>query len=154
MTKSNKTVLIITMLTCFLFFKSYAQNLEMHKWKNRVLIVKTLDANSEKYQDQIKEFKNSTKELIDRKFVLYQIVTKDYVLINYQNNELNHSGKISKKLAEEILNEKANFEIILIGLDGEIKLKQTEVLMKEDLYKIVDSMPMRKNELRRNRTKN
>ena len=51
------------------------------------------------------------------------------------------------KLTEEVLNEKEDFEVILIGLDGGIKLQRTELLTKEDLFKITDSMPMRRDEL-------
>ncbi len=130
------------------------QNLKKHKWRNRVLIVKTSDIKSKKYQEQLNEFKNSIEELIDRKFILYQITGDDFVLLDYKNNELNNSGKISRKLTDTILNEKENFEVILIGLDGGIKLQQTEILMKEDLFNITDSMTMRRNELIRNKIKN
>ncbi|MDZ7614283.1 MAG: DUF4174 domain-containing protein [Flavobacteriaceae bacterium] len=123
------------------------QNLEKHKWENRILIVKTSDIKSKKYQEQLKEFGNKFEELIDRKIILYKITGDDFVLIDYKNSELNDSGKISGKLTEDILNEKENFEVILIGLDGGIKLQQTEILMKEDLFKIIDKMPMRRDEL-------
>ena len=145
---------VLIMIGCFSFMNSNGQNLQKHKWENRILIVKTSDIKSKKYQEQLKEFRNSIEEMIDRKFLLYQIIGNDFVLIDYKNSELNNSGKISGKSIEKILNEKENFEVILIGLDGEIKLQQTEILIKEDLYKIIDSMPMRRDELRRNRTKN
>ncbi|TPN82887.1 DUF4174 domain-containing protein [Aquimarina algicola] len=156
--KQNKTVLIsgiiIMMMICFSFMDTYAQDLEKHQWENRVLIIKTLDKTSKKYQKQVKEFQNSIEGLIDRKFVLYKIIKNDFTLINYKDSILNTSGKISKKLTTKTLNKKESFEIILIGLDGQIKLRQVEVLTKEDLFKIVDAMPMRKNELKQNKLKN
>ena len=130
-------------------FNLNAQNLKEHEWKNRILIVKSSDIKSEKYREQLKEFRNSIEELIDRKFILYKITGDDFVLIDYENSKLNNSGKISGKLSEKILNEKEDFEVILIGLDGGIKLQRTELLTKEDLFKITDSMPMRKDELTR-----
>ena len=142
------------MIGCSSFMNLNGQNLKKHKWRNRVLIVKTSDIKSKKYQEQLNEFKNSIEELIDRKFILYQITGDDFVLLDYKNNELNNSGKISRKLTDTILNEKENFEVILIGLDGGIKLQQTEILMKEDLFNITDSMTMRRNELIRNKIKN
>ena len=129
------------------FVNVNAQNLEKHTWKNRILIVKTSDSASEIYQEQIKEFKNAADELKDRKFVLYKITGDDFELINFANDELNDAGKIAGKPLEMILNDKENFEVILIGLDGGIKLRQTEVLTKEALFNIVDAMPMRRNEL-------
>ncbi|HKL90809.1 MAG TPA: DUF4174 domain-containing protein [Allomuricauda sp.] len=127
---------------------TYGQDLEKHKWTNRVLIVKTVDAESNKYQEQIKEFTNSPEELIDRKLILYKIVNNDFTLTNYKNSAFNSSGKISGKLAENILDAKENFEVILIGLDGGIKIQQTKILTKEHLFNTIDAMPMRQNEMK------
>ena len=111
------------------------------------MIVKTSDIKTKKYQEQLKEFRNSVEELIDRKIIFYKIIGDDFELIDYENSELNNSGKISGQLTEKILNKKENFEVILVGLDGGLKLQQTEILIKEDLFKIIDSMPMRRDEL-------
>jgi len=127
---------------------TYGQDLEKHKWTNRVLIVKTVDAESNKYQEQIKEFTNSLEELIDRKLILYKIVNDGFILTNYKNSALNSSGKISGKLAENVLDAKENFEVILIGLDGGIKIQQTKFLTKEHLFNTIDAMPMRQNEMK------
>ena len=124
-----------------------AQNLEKHTWKNRILLVKTSDSASDIYQEQIKEFSNATDELKVRKFVLYKITGDHFELINFAKTELNDSGKITGKPIGKTLNDKENFEVILIGLDGGIKLWQTDVLSKEALFSTVDAMPMRRNEL-------
>jgi len=42
------------------------------------------------------------------------------------------------------------FTIRLIGLDGGIKLEQNRVLSSEKLFTVIDGMPMRKNEIRKN----
>ena len=80
-----------------------------------------------------------------------RVTGDDYELIDYKNNELNNSGKISRKITTTILNENENFEVILIGLDGGIKLQQTEILIKKDLFRIIDTMFMRRNEIIRNK---
>ena len=131
------------------FVNVKAQNLEKHTWKNRILIVKTSDSASAIYQQQIKEFRNATDEMEVRKFVLYKIDKDDFELTDFTNPALNDSGKIAGKPIEKTLDKKENFEVILIGLDGGIKLRQTEVLTKEALFNIVDAMPMRRNELSR-----
>ena len=124
-----------------------AQNLEKHTWKNRILLVKTTDSASAIYQEQIKEFDNAADELNVRKFVLYKITGDNYEMIDFTNDELNDSGKIASKPIGKSLNDKEDFEVLLIGLDGGIKLRQTEVLTKKALFNIVDAMPMRRNEL-------
>jgi hypothetical protein len=146
--------IILVMIGCSSLFNLNAQNLKEHEWKNRILIIKSSDIKSKKYREQLKEFRNSIEDLIDRKFILYKITGDDYVLIDYENSKLNNSGKISGKLTEEVLNQKEDFEVILIGLDGGIKLQRTKILTKEDLFKITDSMPMRRDELTRKKIKN
>ena len=129
------------------FVNLTAQNLEKHTWKNRILVIKTSDSASEIYQEQIKEFENAPEEMSVRKFVLYKISGDAYEMVNFENPELNDSGKITGKQIGKALNDKDNFEVILIGLDGGIKLQQTAILTKETLFNIVDAMPMRRYEI-------
>lgn len=149
-----RLILIIIIIGCASFMNLNGQNLKEHKWENRILIVSTSDIKSTKYQEQLNEFKNSVEDLIDRKLIVYKVIGDDFEWVDYQNSTLNHSGKIAKKLGLEILNKNAIFEVILIGLDGEIKLQQTEILIKEALFRIIDSMPMRRAELNINKVKN
>lgn len=139
---------ILFVITSFLCVKTYGQNLDDHKWKSRILIVKTLSTNSKKYKNQLKEFKNSDKEFKERKLVFYIINQDKFSLTSYSDSALNYSGKVTKSLAENILTESEDFEIILIGLDGRIKLQQNKILLKQDLFSFIDSMPMRKNEMK------
>ena len=132
----------------FLCAKTNGQNLNEHQWKNRVLIVKTLSTPSKKFNKQLNELKNSNKELKERKLVLYKINKDDFSLINFANSKSNYSAKVSESITQNILDEDKDFEIILIGLDGGVKLKQNEILLIEDLFGIIDSMPMRKKEMR------
>ncbi|MGH1384611.1 DUF4174 domain-containing protein [Kordia sp.] len=143
----------IFIILSFGCMNSHAQDLNSHQWENRIIIVKTTDIASEKFQAQLNEFKNVANEMIERKFVFYMIVGDDFTFINYKDLTLNNVGKIYGKLAK-ILNDKYDFEIILIGLDGGIKLKQVEVITYKKLFDKVDSMPMRSNEIRRKQKKN
>ena len=125
---------------------THGQDLEKHQWENRILIVKIVDTESKKYKAQLEEFKNLAEEFIDRKLILYTINNNHYTVTNYKNSALNNTGNVSEKLAQSMLNDTEVFEVLLIGLDGHVKLQQTEILTKEALFKRIDSMPMRKNE--------
>jgi hypothetical protein len=144
----KKVLLKIFLFTLgFLSIESYSQNLENHKWNNRVLIVKTKNINSEIYLNQLKEFQNSKDQLKERKLIIYKINNDEFSSINYITNKTIY-GKVSKKISKKILNENQNFELVLIGLDGNIKLKRNEILTKEALFSIIDAMPMRKYNLK------
>ena len=146
--------LILILIGCASLMNLNGQDLKKHQWENRIVIVKTSDIKSNKQEEQLKEFRNSFEELMDRKIIVYKINGDDFVLIDYKNSPLNTSGKTSKKLSETILNENENFEVILIGLDGGVKLQQTEIVLKEDLFNLIDGMPMRRNESIKTKTKN
>lgn len=45
---------------------------------------------------------------------------------------------------------KSDFEVILIGLDGGVKLRQTEALETKKLFDLINSVPMRQAEMRKN----
>lgn len=125
-----------------------SQDLKNHLWKNRVLIIKTSNPKSSAYQKQVAEFQEAYKDLKERKLVVYHIIDNRYQLFNYEKQKATQKGIISKT-TRRLLNENDEFEVILIGLDGGTKLRQNEFLSKEELNRIIDSMPMRINELRR-----
>lgn len=127
-----------------------AQDLKQHRWEHRVLIVKAPSEYSKEAQAQLKEINMSQEGMIERKLVLYTIINDDFTFMNYESCKLDNKGKVSEKV-KNILNPKADFEVLLIGLDGGIKLQQTTVLTKKALFNKIDSMPMRSNELRRNK---
>lgn len=126
-----------------------AQDLKEHRWNNRILIVKTMNINSDKFQNQLKEIENSKDDFIERKLVLYKIIDDTYEVIDFQNKESKQSGNISEAFASKFLEENVEFEAILIGLDGGIKLRHNKVLEIENLYNTIDIMPMRRSEINR-----
>ena len=80
--------------------------------------------------------------LKERKLLVYQIFPDNYLL-----------GKKREKSTlffEQFMKDKETFRVVLIGLDGGIKYSQTEVLSRDKLFDIIDSMPMRQAEIRRN----
>ena len=57
----------------------------------------------------------------------------------------------SKQWYIEFKKTKKPIEIILIGLDGGVKLHQTKLLNLEKLFTLIDGMPMRKAEIKKNK---
>lgn len=130
-----------------------AQNLNLneHLWKNRIIIIKTLNNNSLKFKKQIKEFENQDEELAERKLVIYHLIKDNLFLIDYQtDSKISFSNTEHKK--NKLLDNPVNgFEIILIGLDGSVKIQRKEVVEINQLYSIIDAMPMRQIEMKNKR---
>ena len=49
---------------------------------------------------------------------------------------------------KNITDDSDGYEVVLIGLDGGIKLKKQDVLTTKELYNVIDRMPMRLDELK------
>lgn len=129
--------------------KSNAQDIDKHQWQNRVLIIKTNSINSKEFNNQLIEIKKDKEGLIERKLVIYHIKKDTMTHLNFGNNE---KYQICLKLRDDdLLTPTKKFEVLLIGLDGGIKVKQKTPIRLEELYRIIDAMPMRVRELRENR---
>lgn len=137
-------------IICLMLFSitSNAQDLNALKWKNRILIIKATKNNDLKFEKQLTEFKSQDNTLKERKLVLYTMNNQKLTIIDYTTDTKDTSKRLSDDMMITIFSAKNEFEVILIGLDGSIKLRQTEVLSKEDLIAIIDAMPMRKSEMK------
>lgn len=139
----------ITIICCLFLFThtTWSQNMEKHLWKNRVILIDCATAAEAKCQLQLQEFVNEKEALDDRKIVIYMKKDTQYHILHQPKiMELVSSNKASNSASNSTI------EMTLIGLDGGIKLHQTDWISKEQLYQLIDSMPMRQSELQsRNR---
>jgi len=125
-----------------LSISTYSQDLDKHKWNNRLLLISTLDHKNTTYQKQLLELKKENKALKERKLLVYHLRPNQFKKGLYTKN-----WKNMPKDFENYLSKNKAFEIILIGLDGGIKLRQSHFLSHESLFATIDVMPMRRQEL-------
>lgn len=136
---------LVVVVFVFIMIQGFSQDFKKHQWKNRVLIVSTTDGTSSDFLKQIDLLKNLNQELTERKLIIYQIVNDKYK-VGFSSN-----FKSSNSTSKKYVNTKKGLQIILIGLDGGVKLKQNYVLTAEKLFAIIDGMLMRKRELKKNK---
>lgn len=138
----TRTLLFAVILFSTLF--SSAQDLSKHKWENRLILLITDDENNPTFKSQIAEFSKDLTGLNERKLIIYQVMPGEYKTgLNGDNK------KKSARLYNDYKKTDAGFEIVLLGLDGGIKLQQNELLQLEKLYATIDVMPMRRSEIER-----
>jgi len=137
-------VIPFTLFSLFMV-NANAQNLSAHQWKNRIILILVNDTTSPELQAQLTEFRTHSAGMKERKLVVYQIQPNQFQRgLNTENQWIN-----SNKLHKKYKSDDNPFEVILIGLDGGIKLTQNDILTCEKLFAIIDAMPMRRRELRR-----
>ncbi len=126
-----------------------AQKLSKYKWENRVLIIAANSISNPQLENQLKELQKSIKGLHDRKLITYTITPNQYAvgIGNFPIKNWNNNSELYNKIHFK----NTSFEVILIGLDGGEKLRQTDVLVTDKLFTITDGMPMRRSEVIKNK---
>ena len=122
--------------------KTISQNLGKHQWNDRVVLIFSDDKSSSKLKKQVDLFQKEKVSLEERKLKIYQFAESDF------KYGFDDSWKKSTIKTKRFNDKEESFKIVLIGLDGGIKLKQNTILIPEKLFIIIDGMPMRKRELK------
>ncbi len=142
-------------LAFFTMDNLFAQDIDLKslQWENRIVLIIAENENNFNYQKQIELFQGQEEGLADRKLVVFEILPDKYRYLNYTFEKELSNWINSSLLYQQFSLKTENFQLILIGLDGGIKLNQNDILLPSALYGRIDAMPMRGAELRR-RNKN
>ncbi len=122
-----------------------SQNLTTHRWEDRVILVFGSSAAEKLAQTQFTKLSAKPSDLADRNLVIYQI---------YDREGKTPEGKSLTTKELKAFRQKFNiavgtFAVLLIGKDGGVKMKKTEVVEPQLIFDLIDSMPMRQAEMRK-----
>ncbi len=123
---------------------STAQEISSHKWENRVLIVLTEDSGNPLLKKQIEELEKHTAGLSERKLIVY-ISTPQ----KFKKGLDSESWETSSEIYSQFKNSKSDIEIILVGLDGGVKSRNGDFTPAQNIFALIDGMPMRRQEIRK-----
>ena len=115
-----------------IFSQSNAELLKDYKWTNRVIVTfSSVESNPDRLQ-LIQQIKQYSCQYRKRDLVHLDLIegTEQY---KYLSRKFSFSGH-------------ADFKLLLIGKDGEVKLTTTSSNLP-DLFSFIDSMPLRKREV-------
>jgi V8-like Glu-specific endopeptidase len=124
---------------------SFAQDLSIHQWENRLVLIFSNNLNNADFKKQIAELQTDEEGLRERKILVYQVLPTQF----QQGLKPEDNWQKGSRLYTKYRQNEANFEVQLIGLDGGKKRVQTDILTTEKLFSMIDKMPMRQAELRR-----
>lgn len=130
-----------------------AQDLSEHRWKNRLVLILMISQETATLKEQYKIFSKDVEGLRERKLVIYTLTPDQFSKTKYVKEDMvNTSWVESSNVFKRYKKEGNDFEVVLIGLDGGTKLRQTEILKNDKLFAIIDGMPMRRAEIRRKKS--
>lgn len=121
-----------------------AQDFSDYTWKNRLILIYPDQEESKRYQEQINELSIDVKALEERKLKVFEVKKGSICEILPQR-------KSPQKLENQSLAFATNnqrFRVVLIGLDGGVKLRRSTIVGRDYLFALIDGMPMRRAEIR------
>ena len=116
--------------TMFYSLPPEAANLEQYQWRSRPVVIFAPSEKDADYVRQIAMLEKSKADLENRDIIVLSDTTPAA------------SGQLRTQFKPE------GFEVILVGKDGGVKIRQKTPLTSEDLLSTIDRMPMRKANLR------
>jgi hypothetical protein len=128
--------MVISLFTAALFATvvvTQTPDLDGLRWNSRVILLFALDTNNSQLAQQ--------KEMLDRQAA----GIKDRDLKVFEITGRSPSGE---QLRDRFHVKADSFAVVLIGKDGSTKLKHSEPTDPNEIFKLIDSMPMRKDEMR------
>ena len=114
-------------------FKSLSlakETLDQYRWTNRPVLLFAPSERDESYSQQMEILDADKIGLAERDILVLSDIRAD------------GSGQLRNTLQIE------GFEIILIGKDGGVKLRSKKPISIQELFSVIDAMPMRRQEMR------
>lgn len=106
-----------------------AASLDPYRWHKRPLVIFAPSATDPAYIQQMTMLEKHKAELAEREIIVLS------------DTSPNHNGILRKQLNPK------GFEVVLVGKDGGMKLRETTPLSSEVLLSTIDKMPMRQARL-------
>lgn len=116
--------------------------LDGFRWRNRVVVVFANSHDDEAMNRQQRVLRNARADLLDR----------DVVVITAGDDRVEIDGVRSEAPNAERLRRvhgvpPGSFQVLLIGKDGGVKLRAAEPIAIDELFALIDAMPMRRREI-------
>lgn len=119
-------------------------DLDQFRWKNRLLFLFSPNQNHPLFQKLQKSISNMKPEVEDRDLVVFEILESGLS----SANELDIDPKTAQSFREKYDVLPGRFTVVLVGKDGGVKLSRYRDTRLDDIFGLIDSMPMRQQEIR------
>ena len=119
-------------------------SLSDYQWENRLLVVSSPAADEPKFTQQLQQVTASGSEFAERDLVLIRLATDG---TSHAGDRKLESAQVEAIRAELGIDAGA-FAVRLVGKDGGVKLAKNSVVPMHDIYALIDTMPMRLQEMR------
>lgn len=110
-----------------------------------MLLVFAPSVDNHTYQQQMQLLQEHNSGFADRDLVLVQVLATDESYANRQPIDESSAAKLRDRFGVD----KENFRVILVGKDGGVKRSDATPVQATAIFKEIDAMPMRQQEMQK-----
>ena len=119
-------------------------DLSAYEWRNRLLLIFAVDAEDVGFKTQMAELDGQEEGIEDRDLVIFSILQYGPSMAGERSLDEDDAEALRARFEVE----PDTFMVVLIGKDGGAKLQKDHPLPIGDIFDLIDSMPMRQQEMR------
>lgn len=119
-------------------------DLDPFRWKNRLLFLFAPESSHPLFESLKREIAARRQDMDDRDLIVFEILGVGSS--SAAGSQLDPPGAASFRKRFDV--SPNAFTVILVGKDGGVKLKTSDAVPLEDVFRLIDSMPMRRDEMR------
>lgn len=120
--------------------------LEGYMWEKRLFLVFAPKEEDERLITQLKEIEMHQDGFEERQLLNWILVAQTHVSVGGEYQPQLGTDPFYKEFDVGI----RDFKTVLIGKDGEVKKQSNQIMKAEELFTIIDAMPMRQQEILEN----
>jgi len=140
-----KSYNIMSLLMAIISISIQMNPVAEHKWEERVLIVTASSPSNIGYKRQDQLLTKGKKGMKERDLIIYRL---------YNDHWLDPSEELLTKGQADAMYraydiDPGTFSVVLIGKDGTVKMRKSDIVSTRELFQLIDSMPMRQQEMKK-----
>jgi hypothetical protein len=119
-------------------------NLKQYQWQNRLLFLFATSAEDPAFQSLSREVDQNLDGIRDRDLLVFRVLSEGLSLLGPQEISPEEAARLRRRFGIS----PGAFTVVLVGKDGGVKLKRSGQIALSDIFGLIDSMPMRRREMR------
>jgi hypothetical protein len=117
--------------------------LDQYRWQKRVLVVSAAASDDERLKEQLANVSSTAAEFADRDMALVALLGDGMSMAEDRKLRDSEADRVRTTLGIDT----GIFAVKLIGKDGSVKLSKESVTSMNEIYALIDTMPMRRKEM-------
>ncbi len=134
---------VFLFLSCCCTYAQTMPDLSEYRWKNRLILLFSSQADNPLYQQQRDLLRADQPGLDERDLLIFSVLS-DRVASETAIAGVERAATLRKRYRVD----ENTFTFILIGKDGSEKMRSDTLVARNELYALIDAMPMRREEMR------